>query len=144
MGESVPTGSAFVEAQLIEQVAVRPRETAEHGVGLVVAATPPRPTGLIHGEGVRGVRGVRTAGLTASVIDGYSTIGGGSAPGSALPTRLVAVPPPTLSPDRFEEALRALDPPVVARIEDDRVIFDLRTVAPADDERLAGLLGGVR
>jgi L-seryl-tRNA(Ser) seleniumtransferase len=86
---------------------------------------------------------LRTAGLTASVIDGYSTIGGGSAPGSALPTRLVAVTHPTLSPDRFEEALRALDPPVVARIEDDRVVFDLRTVAPADDQRLATLLSSV-
>ncbi len=84
---------------------------------------------------------LRTAGLTASVIDGHSTIGGGSAPGSALPTRLVAVTHPTLSPDRFEEALRALDPPVIARIEDDRVLFDLRTVAPADDERLGVLVG---
>ncbi len=87
---------------------------------------------------------LRAAGLTASVIDGHSTIGGGSAPGSALPTRLVAVTHRTLSPDGFEEALRALDPPVIARIEDDRVIFDLRTVSPADDERLAALLGGVR
>ncbi len=77
------------------------------------------------------------------MIDGHSTIGGGSAPGSALPTRLVAVTHPTLSPDGFEEALRALDPPVIARIEDDRVLIDLRTVAPDDDERLATLIGGV-
>ena len=42
---------------------------------------------------------LRAAGLTVALMDGHSTIGGGSAPGSALPTRLVAVTHPTLSPD---------------------------------------------
>ena len=74
------------------------------------------------------------------MIDGHSTIGGGSAPGSGLPTRLVAVTHPTLSPDAFETALRALDPPVIARIDQDRVVFDLRTVDLADDERLGALI----
>jgi len=77
------------------------------------------------------------------VVDGHSTIGGGSAPGSALPTRLVAITHPTLSPDGLEAALRALDPPVVARIEHDCVHLDLRTVAPADDQQLAALVGSV-
>ncbi len=86
---------------------------------------------------------LRSAGLTVSVIDGYSTIGGGSAPGSQLPTRLVTITHPTLSPDAFESALRALDPPVIARIEHDSVRLDLRTVAPTDDQRLATLLGSV-
>ena len=42
---------------------------------------------------------LRAAGLTVAVIDGHSTIGGGSAPAVRLPTRLVAVTHPTLSPD---------------------------------------------
>jgi len=86
---------------------------------------------------------LRAAGLTASVVDGHSTIGGGSAPGSELPTRLVAVTHTTLSPDAFESALRALDPPVIARIDHDRVVFDLRTVDVTEDERLLRLISGV-
>jgi L-seryl-tRNA(Ser) seleniumtransferase len=86
---------------------------------------------------------LRTAGFSVAVIDGQSTIGGGSAPGSALPTRLLALTHPTLSADALESALRALDPPVIARIEDDMVLIDLRTVAPADDQRLAELVASI-
>ena len=78
--------------------------------------------------------------LTASVIDGESTVGGGSAPGSALPTRLVRLSHPTLSPNALEEQLRTLDPPVIARIEEGAVVIDLRTVLPDQDEVLARLL----
>ena len=73
-------------------------------------------------------------GLHAGVADGQSTIGGGSAPGSALPTRLVTIAHPTLSATAFEARLRLAEPPIVARIEHDRVVLDLRTVDPADDE----------
>jgi len=86
---------------------------------------------------------LRAAGLSVAVIDGHSTIGGGSAPGSQLPTRLIAVTHPTLSPDGFEAALRRLEPPVIARIEDDTVLIDLRTVAPGDDQRLGLLVSSV-
>jgi L-seryl-tRNA(Ser) seleniumtransferase len=74
--------------------------------------------------------------LNAAVVDGSSTIGGGSAPGSSLPTRLVAVTHPTKSNNDFAASLRAQDPPVIARIENDRVVLDLRTVAPEDEQRL--------
>ena len=86
---------------------------------------------------------LRDAGVSVAVIDGQSTIGGGSAPGSALPTRLLALTHSTLSADALESALRALDPPVIARIEDDMVLIDLRTVAPADDQRLAELVASI-
>jgi len=76
-------------------------------------------------------------GLRADVADGQSTIGGGSAPGSALPTRLVTIAHPTLSAAAFDARLRQADPPIVARIEHDRVVLDLRTVDPADDGTLA-------
>ena len=39
------------------------------------------------------------------------------------------------------ERLRLKEPPIVARIENDRVVLDLRTVDPADDERLAVVVG---
>jgi L-seryl-tRNA(Ser) seleniumtransferase len=72
-----------------------------------------------------------SAGVPAEIVDGFSTIGGGSAPGSRLPTRLVAL---RLPADRVETALRAQHPPVIARIENNRVLLDLRTV-PADRDR---------
>jgi L-seryl-tRNA(Ser) seleniumtransferase len=59
------------------------------------------------------------------VIDGQSTIGGGSLPGETLPTKLIALT--VNNPDDFLARLRRGDPPVVARIESDRVVFDLRT-----------------
>ena len=127
---------AALEATLGEHLAGRASDTVPvlRMAGLAAEAIGARAEAL--------AGGLRAAGLTASVIDGYSTIGGGSAPGSELPTRLVAVTHPTLSPDAFESALRALDPPVIARINHDRVRLDLRTVAPADDQRLATLIGG--
>jgi L-seryl-tRNA(Ser) seleniumtransferase len=71
------------------------------------------------------------------VIDGASTIGGGSAPGSALPTRLVAIESTSPSIVAIEARLRAAATPVIARIDDNRLLLDLRTVAPGDDHELA-------
>jgi L-seryl-tRNA(Ser) seleniumtransferase len=76
-------------------------------------------------------------GLTADVVDGESTVGGGSAPGSALPTRLVAVTHPSLSAAKLESQLRSQPVPVIARIDNDRVVLDLRTVEPEDDAVVA-------
>jgi len=83
---------------------------------------------------------LRSAGWSADVVDGMSAIGGGSAPGTGLPTRLVAIARNGLTADALEEQLRRLDPPVIARIEHDRVVLDLRTVEPEDDHTLATLL----
>jgi L-seryl-tRNA(Ser) seleniumtransferase len=69
---------------------------------------------------------LQAAGFSAEVTDGQSTVGGGSLPGETLPTRLVALT--VSSPDDFLARLRRGNPPVVARIENDRVVFDLRTV----------------
>jgi L-seryl-tRNA(Ser) seleniumtransferase len=83
---------------------------------------------------------LRGSSWRARVIDGNSTIGGGSAPGSALPTRLVELTHPELTADQIEQRLRALDPPVIARIENDRVVLDLRTVTAREDAPLADAL----
>jgi L-seryl-tRNA(Ser) seleniumtransferase len=79
-------------------------------------------------------------GLTCRIIDGASTIGGGSAPGSTLPTRLVTLRADGLSADALEARLRAADPRVVARIVDDAVALDLRTVADDEDAPLAAAI----
>jgi L-seryl-tRNA(Ser) seleniumtransferase len=64
-----------------------------------------------------------------------STIGGGSLPGQALPSWALVIRGP--APLRLLAALRSGDPAVVGRVVDDAVVLDLRTVDPADDDRLA-------
>jgi L-seryl-tRNA(Ser) seleniumtransferase len=70
-----------------------------------------------------------------------STVGGGSFPGLRLPSSGVALPGP---PDELARRLRLGEPPVVTRIVDDRVVIDLRTVAPARDEALAEAVRAAR
>jgi L-seryl-tRNA(Ser) seleniumtransferase len=76
---------------------------------------------------------LQQAGLDARVIDGRSAVGGGSLPGETAPTRLLAIDLP--SPDDAAARLRAHDPPVIARIEQDLLCLDPRTVLP-DQEAL--------
>jgi L-seryl-tRNA(Ser) seleniumtransferase len=83
---------------------------------------------------------IESAGYRAGVRDGFSTVGGGSVPGSQLPTRVVAISASPVSADALEAALRASDPPVIARIDDGSVVLDLRTVPPEDDDLLARLI----
>jgi L-seryl-tRNA(Ser) seleniumtransferase len=79
-----------------------------------------------------------TPGLMMEVIDGVSTVGGGSAPGSALPTALLTIKIAGKSAGALEAALRCTgEPPLIARIDDERVLIDLRTVSPDDDAALA-------
>lgn len=79
-------------------------------------------------------RALARAGIRAEVVDGRSTVGGGSLPGETLPTRLLALPLP--DPQRVAEALRRHDPPVVARVEEDRLVLDPRTVLPEEERAL--------
>jgi L-seryl-tRNA(Ser) seleniumtransferase len=77
-------------------------------------------------------------GVTASVKEGQSTIGGGSLPGETLPTHLLALCVP--SPDGLAARLRLGEPPVVSRIEGDELLLDPRTVLPDQDEALLAAL----
>ncbi len=82
----------------------------------------------------------RSAKLGVELIDGESVIGGGAAPSSTLPTRLLAVSCKGLSAEDLARSLRASAPPIVTRVEDDRVLLDLRTVFPAQDETVISTL----
>jgi L-seryl-tRNA(Ser) seleniumtransferase len=82
-------------------------------------------------------------GLKADIVDGASTIGGGSAPGSRLATRLIALEHPSLSAAELEARLRSGEPPVVARIDGDRVLIDLRTVLADQDEALVSVMRAI-
>ena len=86
------------------------------------------------------VRRLRALAVAAEVVPGRSTVGGGSLPGETLPTRLVAIGAgEAAGPDALAARLRAGGPPVVARIENDRLVLDLRTVLP-EQEALLGQL----
>jgi L-seryl-tRNA(Ser) seleniumtransferase len=84
------------------------------------------------------VRKLKGLGLAARVVPGCSTVGGGSLPGETLPTRLVALD--VESPDSVAARLRAGEPPVIARIEDGRLVLDPRTVLPEQEAALPNLL----
>jgi len=79
-----------------------------------------------------------------SVRAGESVAGGGSTPGTALPTKLLVVAPRAMSAAELAARLRRPDasgrPPVIARVEADRVLFDLRTVFPEQEAALAAAL----
>ena len=77
---------------------------------------------------------LRRAGVAAEAIETTSTIGGGSLPGETLPTRALAIEHAAL--DELAGRLRRGRPPVVARIERDRLLFDPRTVLPEEDAAL--------
>jgi L-seryl-tRNA(Ser) seleniumtransferase len=83
---------------------------------------------------------IRTAKLSAEVVDGESVVGGGSAPSAVLPTRLLAIQCSGRSADELASALRALEPPIIVRVEDGRVLLDLRTVFPEQDQILSAAL----
>jgi L-seryl-tRNA(Ser) seleniumtransferase len=71
------------------------------------------------------------------LLDGESVIGGGAAPSAVLPTCLLGITSENLSADELLARLRASSPPIIARVEDDRVILDLRTVFPEQDATVA-------
>ncbi len=71
----------------------------------------------------------------AEVVPMKATVGGGSLPGETLPSFGLAFA--VRSADRLLAALRAGEPAVVGRIEDRRVVLDLRTVEPSSDAALA-------
>jgi L-seryl-tRNA(Ser) seleniumtransferase len=82
----------------------------------------------------------RTEGLKAEIVEGQSVIGGGATPEQSIPTWLIA-----LSGDAndLERSLRGGDPPIVARIEGDRVVIDLRTVFAEEERELALALAAI-
>ncbi|MGW8318223.1 MAG: L-seryl-tRNA(Sec) selenium transferase [Candidatus Promineifilaceae bacterium] len=82
---------------------------------------------------------LREVGLQAKTVTGESTVGGGSLPGTTLPTALVAIEHP--SPDRLARQLRHNTPPIIGRIGEGRLLLDPRTVMREDEQTvLEGLL----
>jgi len=78
--------------------------------------------------------GARGAGLEAAVVETIAVAGGGAGTESTIPSVGVALSRPGLSAEALAGRLRQGDPPLIARIEEGRVVLDLRTMAPEDDQ----------
>jgi len=81
--------------------------------------------------------------LKLELVDGESVIGGGAAPSAVLPTRLIALTHGELSADELCARLRANVPGIIARVEEGRVLLDLRTVFPEQDANLTAALASL-
>ncbi len=82
--------------------------------------------------------------LHVEIVDGDSLLGGGAAPSSVLPTRLLALSCGGLSADELAARLRLSDPPILGRVDEGRVLLDLRTVSPVEEETLVNVLAKIR
>jgi L-seryl-tRNA(Ser) seleniumtransferase len=78
--------------------------------------------------------------LKSEIVDGESILGGGAAPSSVLPTRLLAITCEGLSADELAARLRGSEPPIIARVDEGRILLDLRTVFPKQDAAIAAAL----
>jgi len=126
---------AALESTLIEYAAGRAEETVPVQRMLTASAD----------EILARVNALTTAlaamnGWRCEVLPGASAVGGGSAAGVELPTWLAAITKDEISADALESMLRRQSPPIVGRIEDGRVVLDLRTVLPSQDSLLLALL----
>ncbi|ORW88185.1 L-selenocysteinyl-tRNA(Sec) synthase [Mycobacterium sp. IEC1808] len=134
-------GLLFGDGELIERLRRHPAARALRVDKLTLAALeatltgPPPPVAQALDADVARLR-ARAESLAdrlpdAVAVDCVAAVGGGGAPGVALPSAAVSLP------ESYAAALRAGSPPVVGRLESGRCLLDLRTVAPEDDELLA-------
>jgi L-seryl-tRNA(Ser) seleniumtransferase len=86
---------------------------------------------------------VAAPGLKVEIVDGESILGGGAAPSSVLPTRVLALTCEGLSADELVALLRGSEPPIIARVDEGRVLLDLRTVFPEQDAALVAALNRI-
>ncbi len=70
--------------------------------------------------------------LQVQVVESVGRVGGGALPQSSLPSRALALTVPPLSPQQLEARLRQAQPPIIARIEQDKLLLDMRTLLPED------------
>ncbi len=78
--------------------------------------------------------------LRAAIVNGESVIGGGATPEQSIPTVVIAIACDVVASER---KLRAGSPPVIARIENELLTIDLRTVAAGEEAELAAALRGL-
>jgi L-seryl-tRNA(Ser) seleniumtransferase len=74
------------------------------------------------------VGAINTTDFSVCLCDGFSRVGGGALPLEQIRSRLLCISPARLSGPRIVEALRSYDPPIIARLERDQTLLDVRTI----------------
>jgi L-seryl-tRNA(Ser) seleniumtransferase len=123
------TTIAGIQANLLHYV--RGEATREIPIWRMMAATADEIAARAHAL----IAALGPVGARCTVVPGQAMIGGGSLPEESLPTALIAVA--VDAPSDAARALRRGDPAVVARVQDDRLLLDLRTVLPREEPALA-------
>ena len=126
---------AALEATLLEYA------TGRAGRSIPVAAMVGATTDALRARAGRIAEQCATVpGLALAVTEGESAVGGGTAPGLTIPSCLLSVRLAGCGSAELEARLRQAAPPVIGRIEQDRLLLDLRTVQPGEDDLLAAVL----
>ncbi len=129
---------AALEATLIQYL--RPREACEVLPVLRALTEPVEAVALRAKKLARRLRKICPPSLTFAVKKGTSLAGGGSLPTREIPTSLVAVRSTIFGVNELEKRLRRLKVPIVARISDDELLMDLRTIS---EEEFPALIQGL-
>ena len=129
---------AALEATLLEHLSDRARDTVP--VTRMLHAEVDQLSARAH-EIARRI--TTSSAVEVAITDGATAVGGGTAPGTTVATTLLDIAVEGLTPVMLEAKLRAATPPVVGRIDDGRLLLDLRTVAPHHDATLVRVLAGL-
>ena len=141
-------GIIIGKKDLIEKIKAHPLARAVRADKVCLAGTAATLTHYLKGEAIERIPVWRMISRNTSdlkkqalnwqkalkvgkVIPGSSMVGGGSLPGESQPTFLLAIN--IKNPDKFVKKLRDLPVPIIARIENDQVMFDPRTVLPSQE-----------
>jgi L-seryl-tRNA(Ser) seleniumtransferase len=124
---------AALEVTLLEYL----RGTEENLPAIAMMHAPPD---TIRGRCLLLAEALRSSDVSVAVVETRSLLGGGTTPGASLPSFAVTLEHASMSESAFGARLRRLDPPVITRSQDGRMVLDLRTIAPEDDGTLTRLL----
>lgn len=132
---------AALEATLREYLDT---ESALHKIPTLRMLTEPREAILKRARSLsRKLKSKLKVPTDIEVISGLSQVGGGSMPTAELPTYILTCVPGNMSVEELAVRLRAVEPAVVARVQEDKYQIDLRTVQTDEIELLAVTLASV-
>src|SRR5580704_8936541 len=120
----------LARALRVDKLTLAALEATLRGPATPTATALHEPVGRLRDRATRLAADLAQAGLDARATESDAVVGGGGAPGVRLPSAAVSLPA-TLA-----ASLRKNNPPVAGRVEDGRLLLDLRTVDPADDAAL--------
>jgi L-seryl-tRNA(Ser) seleniumtransferase len=129
----------LARALRVDKLTVAALEATLTGPAVPVAQALAADPAVLHDRARRLAGRLSAAGIDARPVPAPGAVGGGGAPGVALPGAAVSVPAALAAALRAGDAVRSgTAPAVVGRLDDGRLLLDLRAVAPADDVTLGG------